>query len=93
MATVLGPVGQKIIEKLTAALTPAALEVIDDSQSHAGHAGNPDGDRESHFHVTIRAEIFAGKNRVACQRLVNAALRDELRSGQIHALTMDLKPE
>ncbi|WND03636.1 BolA family protein [Temperatibacter marinus] len=85
----LGPVGQKIVEKLSAALNPADLKVIDDSASHAGHAGNPDGDRESHFHVIIVSELFNGKGRVHCQRLVNAALKEEVRSGQIHALSME----
>lgn len=92
MATPLGPVGQKIVEKLTAALSPTALEVIDDSKSHAGHAGNPGGDRESHFHVRVTSAAFNGQSRVTCQRLVNAALKEEVRSGQIHALSMELTP-
>lgn len=85
----LGPVGQKIVEKLQTALNPDRLVVKDDSASHAGHVGNPDGDRESHFHVSLCSEAFTGKNRVMRQRLVNAALREELRSGQIHALAME----
>lgn len=89
MATPLGPVGQKIVEKLTAALNPVVLDVIDDSKSHAGHAGNPGGDRESHFHVNATSAEFNGKNRVNRQRLVNAALKEEVRSGQIHALSMN----
>ncbi len=83
----MGKVSQLIEKKLNDALAPTHLEVIDDSASHAGHAGNPGGDRESHFHVNITSAAFDGKTRVACQRLVNAALREELKE-QIHALSM-----
>jgi len=83
----MGKVSQLIEKKLTEALSPTHIEVIDDSASHAGHAGNPDGDRESHFHVNVTSNAFKGKSRVARQRLVNAALAEELK-GAIHALSM-----
>lgn len=83
----MGKVSAVMEKKLTEALEPIALEVIDDSASHAGHAGNPHGHGESHFHVNITSAAFSGKNRVARQRLVNAALREEL-SGPVHALSM-----
>lgn len=83
----MGTVRLTIEQKLTEALAPTKLEVIDDSASHAGHAGNPHGRGESHFHVNITSPAFSGKNRVARQRLVNGALREEL-TGPIHALSM-----
>lgn len=86
----MGKVSETIEKKLQDALAPLHLEVIDDSASHAGHAGNPHGHGESHFHVNITSTAFTGKNRVARQRLVNAALREEL-SGPIHALSMSCK--
>jgi BolA protein len=78
-----------IEKKLTDALTPVSLEIIDESEKHRGHAGYRDGG-ESHFHVKIVSDIFAGKNRVARQRLVMSALRDELKE-KIHALSMETK--
>lgn len=87
----LGPVGKRLKEKLQAALNPISLEVIDDSQSHAGHAGNPGGDRESHFHVNITSPAFDGKNRLARQRLVNDAVKEDVLSGAVHAFSMSLK--
>ncbi len=83
----MGKVSETIEKKLMDALAPTYLEVIDDSDSHAGHAGNPHGEGESHFHVNITSEAFQGKNRVGRQRLVNAALREEL-AGPVHALSM-----
>ncbi len=80
----------KTIEiKLKAALAPSHLEVIDNSHHHIGHAGHREGG-ETHWKVIIVASIFNGKNRLQRQRLVNAALKDEL-SGPIHALEMELR--
>ncbi|MBF0373585.1 MAG: BolA family transcriptional regulator [Alphaproteobacteria bacterium] len=78
--------------KLAGALAPQSLEIIDQSHRHAGHAGaNPQG--ESHFHVQIVSQAFAGKSRVERQRMVHAVLADEL-SGRVHALTLaTLTPE
>jgi BolA protein len=82
----LGPVGQRITQKLVQAFAPVALEVIDESHHHAGHAGSrPDG--ESHFRVRIMAEAFRGKPRVEQHRMVNAALADEMRE-RVHALAI-----
>lgn len=72
--------------KLTEALAPTRLEIINDSDSHRGHAGH-DGSGESHFTVVIESEAFQGKTRVAQQRLVMAALKEEL-AGPVHALAI-----
>ena len=78
--------------KLTAALGPAALDVVDESHLHAGHAGARPGG-ETHFRVHVVAAAFAGKPRVERQRLVYRALADEL-AGGVHALAMTtLTPE
>lgn len=79
-----------IRDKLTAAFTPVALEVRDESASHAGHAGatRDDGSRgETHFHVRIVSAAFDGVSRVQRQRLVYDALKDEL-AGPVHALSL-----
>ena len=53
----------EIIEgKLTAALSPARLSVIDESHHHVGHVGHrPEG--ETHFRVEIVSAAFEGKTR------------------------------
>jgi len=78
----------EIRAKLEAALTPSALDVVDDSESHRGHGGYQEGG-ESHYNLRIRAEVFAGKSRIARHRMVHAALGPEL-IGRIHALALDL---
>ena len=83
----LGPVGQRISAKLVQAFAPAALQVIDESHHHAGHAGaRPDG--ESHFRVKIVAEAFRGQSRINQHRMVNAALAEELKE-RVHALAIE----
>lgn len=76
----------RIENKLTEALAPSRLEVTDESARHAGHAGaNPEG--ESHFRVEVVSAAFEGKSRVERQRMVYAALADELRE-RVHALAL-----
>ena len=70
--------------KLTEALAPTRLEVVDDSGRHAGHAGHRPGG-ESHFSVRVVSAAFAGKSRVERHRMVNTVLADEL-AGPVHAL-------
>ena len=85
-------VAADIREKLTAAFTPVALEIEDQSARHASHAGatRSDGSRgETHFHVRLVSSAFEGVTRVERQRRVHAALKDEL-AGPVHALSLTL---
>lgn len=81
-------VAQEIETKLRAAFAPRDLEVVDDSESHRGHAGYQDGG-QSHFNLRIRAEAFEGQSRVARHRAVHSALGAEL-IARIHALAIDV---
>jgi len=80
------PLAQIITDRLTAALVPARLAVVNDSHLHAGHRGD-DGSGESHWTVEVESAAFAGLSRVARQRLVNHALADLLAT-RIHALAI-----
>ena len=79
---------QQIEDALQAAFTPSALEVVDDTESHRGHAGFTEG-VESHFNVMIRAEAFKDMSRVARHRAIHSALGPEL-IASIHALALDV---
>ncbi len=72
--------------KLTERFAPTRLAIVDDSHRHAGHAGARPGG-ETHFSVTIVSAAFDGIGRIARQRLVYAALADEL-AGGVHALAL-----
>jgi BolA family transcriptional regulator, general stress-responsive regulator len=85
-------VAERIRSKLVADLAPDALDIIDESHLHHGHAGARPGG-ESHFRLRIVAAAFAGKSRVQRQRLVYQALAAEL-AGPVHALSLaTLTPE
>jgi BolA protein len=75
-----------IAKKLTDAFAPHSLEVIDDSQRHAGHSGHREGG-ETHFNVHIVSQAFKGKSRIERHRMINAALAVEL-AGSVHALAI-----
>lgn len=78
----------RIYSKLSEAFHPELLEIQDDSEAHRGHGGYRDGG-QTHFSVKIRAEAFRGQSRVAAQRAVMAALREEL-AERVHALVLDV---
>ncbi len=73
-------------EQLMVALEPIRLDVINDSEKHAGHRSSP-GSGESHFTVVVVSAMFSGKSRVERHRLVNEALAGELSRG-LHALAI-----
>jgi BolA protein len=82
-------VKERISDKLSAALAPLHLEVIDESHRHHGHSGWREGG-ETHFRVKVVSAAFAGKSRVERHRMVNAALADEFRD-RVHALALETR--
>ena len=79
-------VAHLIREKLMSAFNPKWIDVVDESHQHAGHAGSRPGG-ETHFRVEIVAAAFEGKSRLERQRMVYAALKEEM-AQQIHALSL-----
>ncbi len=84
-----GPMQLEIESRLTVALSPTRLTVINDSASHSGHSGD-DGSGESHFTVEIESAAFAEVTRLERQRMVNRALGD-LPGQKVHALAIRAK--
>ena len=77
-----------IRERLTRALQPLELEIIDESAKHAGHAGAASGG--GHFIVTIVSPVFEDKTLIQRHRLVYDAVGDIMHS-EIHALSINAK--
>ena len=75
-------IGDRINEKLAAALAPEHLEVVNESGNHNVPAGS-----ETHFKVVVVSAAFEGQRLLARHRRVNAALADEL-AGGVHALAI-----
>ncbi len=84
-----------IEQKLTKALAPERLDVINESHLHAGHHHTSDGHHsefdgkgESHFRIRIVSAAFSGKSRLERHRAINLLLADELKEA-IHALAIE----
>jgi BolA protein len=73
-------------EKLMVALEPTRLDIVNESELHAGHRSTP-GTGESHFRIMIVSPKFSGATRVTRHRMVNDVIADELK-GRIHALAL-----
>ena len=90
-------VKERIEGKLTAALAPLTMEVVDESHKHAGHIGHPGSGHpgalsstETHFKVKVVSDAFIGKTRLARHRLVNEILAEDL-AGGVHALAIEAR--
>ena len=74
---------------LRAALTPTALEVIDESKLHDGHAGANGTGFGTHFRVRIASPLFTDLARVRQHRLVYDALQEFIDRGA-HAIAIEI---
>jgi len=81
-------VAQEIRQRL-ASLQPERVELVDESESHRGHAGYREGGG-THWRLTIVAPAFSGKPTVARHRMVYQAL-GELMQHPIHALAINAR--
>ena len=80
---------ERIVARLTAALDPVDLDVIDESDRHAGHAGAREGGG-THYRVRVVSAQFERRSRVERHRLVYGLLAAEFADG-LHALALNAK--
>jgi len=85
----LSSLAEQMAQHLRDTLQPTALEVIDESAAHAGHAGANGSGWGTHFRVRIASPLFAGKTRVARHRLVYDALQKYIDQG-VHAMAIEI---
>lgn len=91
------PVAGRIRGTLEAALTPVALEVIDESHKHAKHAhmmdraGTAGVSGETHFRIKVVSEAFRGKSLLERHRTINALVAGEMGPNKVHAIAIDAK--
>jgi BolA family transcriptional regulator, general stress-responsive regulator len=83
-----GPTVERLEARLRERLQPTALQVIDESGQHAGHAGANGTGFGTHFRVRIESHLFTGLTRVARHRLVYDSLQDFIDQG-LHALAIE----
>jgi BolA family transcriptional regulator, general stress-responsive regulator len=81
---------ESITSHLMEAFSPSFLEVIDESDQHAGHGGWREG-QTTHVRIRMVSPHFLGKTRVAIHREVNTALAQQFAAG-LHALAIEARP-
>jgi BolA protein len=80
---------ERIVARLRAALDPVLLDVVDESDRHAGHAGARAGGG-THYRVRVVSAKFERRSRVERHRLVYELLTAEFADG-LHALALVAK--
>ncbi len=75
-------VAENLNDIIVDALSPAHLEVINESNNHNVPPGS-----ESHFKLVVVSDAFAGKALLQRHRQINTLLADWL-AGPIHALSL-----
>lgn len=76
---------EMIRQRLTEALEPTRLEIVDQSAAHAGHEGAKGGG--GHYVVTVVSAAFEGLPLLKRHRLVYAAMGGAMQD-EIHALSI-----
>ncbi|HZM33621.1 MAG TPA: BolA family protein [Burkholderiales bacterium] len=77
------------IRRRLASLEPLSLDLVDESESHRGHAGYREGGA-THWRLSIVSPRFSGKPTVARHRMVYEAL-GSLMQHPIHALAISAR--
>lgn len=81
---------QAIIEqRLTEALAPTSLKILDESKRHANHPGAIESGG-GHFTVHIVSNAFSGKTTLARHRMIYTALEGMI-GPEIHAIQINAK--
>jgi sulfur transfer protein SufE/stress-induced morphogen len=84
------PIYNAIVSTLTNILKPVKITLVDNSHQHSGHAGSKGFEGgESHFAVSVVAEVFEGLPLVKRHQLIYMLLGDIM--PKIHALQIEAK--
>lgn len=85
------PMYNEIMSTLITTLKPSSIELMDNSDQHAGHAGSKGWEEsgESHFSLSIVAEAFDGMALVKRHQLIYLVLGETMQ--KIHALQISAK--
>lgn len=80
---------EEIKQRLLQELQPSRLEVVDFSEEHSGHAGNPENKKEgTHIKIVLISSAFTGKSKVEQHRVVYSILKPWIDRG-LHAIVLE----
>lgn len=78
---------ENIQQILLKSFSPVKLEIIDESEKHKGHSGNPGGG-ETHFIINMISKDFRGKSKIEKHRMVQKELSNA--NINVHSISMKL---
>lgn len=81
---------EQYTKRLQDSLNPSFVEVLDDSAAHAGHDGAKNSGPISHMTVRICAPALQELSPVQRHQKIYALFEAELKSGDIHALRIEV---
>ena len=79
---------KRIVNIITSNFKGWQVNVIDNSIEHSGH-GDFDGSQESHFLVSLKADIKIFEKKLEIHRKINHLLSEEFKKG-LHALEIKI---
>ncbi|RHX86592.1 BolA family protein [Leptospira stimsonii] len=80
---------EEIRTRLEREFHPSKLEVVDFSEEHSGHAGNPTNKKGgTHIRIVLFSTAFAGKSKVEQHREVYSILKPWIDRG-LHAIVLE----
>jgi len=80
----------KIRAALEATFQPSNLEIVNESNLHAGHNPEAAATNDTHYRIRISAASLTGKSRVNQHREINTTLKFAFDAG-LHALAIEVK--
>lgn len=75
---------------LETAFQPTLLEIVNESNLHAGHNPEAAATNDTHYRIRIASPTLSGKSRVNQHREINSALKFAFDAG-LHALAIEVK--
>lgn len=75
-------------QKITEALSPTVIRIVDDSNAHAGHLEDAPSHIPSHLKLLVVSEAFKDLSLLARQRIMHKIMAEELVT--IHAISFKL---
>ena len=79
---------QRIYNILSKKFDDFLIEIIDNSNLHAGH-NNFDGKNETHIKIILEKKNNQSLNRVNIHRMINSLIEDEFKNG-LHSLEIKI---
>lgn len=79
---------QALEQKITEALSPTVIRIVDDSNAHAGHLEHAPSDLPTHLKLLVVSDNFKGIPLLARQRIMHKIMSEEMKT--IHAISFKL---